>query len=117
MSTIKKILTNKCPNCDHGHVYSNNNIYFNFTTNKMHKSCNHCGFKFEKEPGFFFGAMYVSYALNVIEILITVIIGSFFYNTIFHLNILIALITVLALMSSFNLRVSRIIWIYLLKNS
>lgn len=31
----------------------------------MHKNCTHCGQKFEPEPGFYFGAAYVSYALTV----------------------------------------------------
>jgi len=31
----------------------------------MHEKCPHCGLKFEVEPGFFIGAMFVSYALVV----------------------------------------------------
>jgi hypothetical protein len=31
----------------------------------MDKSCKVCGEKYEREPGFYFGAMFVSYALNV----------------------------------------------------
>jgi len=31
----------------------------------MHESCPACGYRFEKEPGYFIGAMYVSYALAV----------------------------------------------------
>ena len=33
----------------------------------MHEDCPHCGHHFEKEPGFFLGAMYVSYALTIAE--------------------------------------------------
>jgi len=32
---------------------------------KMHENCPHCGFHFEIEPGFFWGAMYISYAFSV----------------------------------------------------
>ncbi|MBU6274968.1 MAG: DUF983 domain-containing protein, partial [Bacteroidetes bacterium] len=31
----------------------------------MHDDCPHCGFHFEIEPGFFWGAMYISYAFSV----------------------------------------------------
>jgi hypothetical protein len=31
---------------------------------KMHDNC-HCGLKYQIEPSFFYGAMYVSYGLNV----------------------------------------------------
>ena len=40
----------------------------------MHKNCPHCGYKFEREPSFFTGAMYVSYAFSV-AIVITVFVA------------------------------------------
>ncbi|MEO1033304.1 hypothetical protein [Winogradskyella sp.] len=82
----------------------------------MNKTCDKCGYKFEKEPGFFFGAMYVSYALGVAEALITVTVGAYFYGTALTPKLLPWIIIVVMLMSSFNMRVSRIIWMYLFKN-
>ncbi|WP_299114045.1 DUF983 domain-containing protein [uncultured Winogradskyella sp.] len=117
MKTIKRILTNKCPNCHEGHIYTDKNIYFNFFRNKMHKTCNKCGYKFEKEPGFFFGAMYISYTIGVAQALFTAGIGSYFYDTPLNLKVFLWIMLVLALMSSFNMRISRIIWIYLFKNN
>jgi hypothetical protein len=32
----------------------------------MHESCPVCDLKFEREPGYFLGAMYVSYAIGVV---------------------------------------------------
>ena len=32
---------------------------------KMNEDCPVCGLHFEREPGFFFGAMYISYAFSV----------------------------------------------------
>lgn len=117
MKTIKRILTNKCPNCNEGHIYENQNIYFNFFRNKMHKTCNECGYKFEKEPGFFFGAMYISYAIGVAQALFIAGIGSYFYDTTLNLKVFLWIIMVIAFLSSFNMRISRIIWIYLFKNN
>jgi hypothetical protein len=31
----------------------------------LHEHCSACGLKYEKEPGFYYGAMYVAYALAV----------------------------------------------------
>ena len=113
---IQNILTNKCPNCKEGHVYEDSNIYFNFTKNRMNKACHNCGYKFEREPGFFFGAMYVSYALGVLQALITVVIGSYFYDTFLTPKIFHWIVIVIDLTSPFNMRISRIIWMYLFKN-
>ncbi|WP_233565336.1 DUF983 domain-containing protein [Aquimarina sp. AD10] len=112
---IQKIITNKCPNCGKGHIYKEKNIYFNFRKLKMNKECSKCGFIFEKEPGFFFGAMYVSYALGIAQAIVVFTIGTFFFETIFDLRILPWITVTVLLLSSFNLRVSRIIWIYLLR--
>ena len=38
-------------------------VFFNKGLN--HKNCSHCNLKYEIEPGFFYGAMYVSYALAI----------------------------------------------------
>lgn len=34
----------------------------------MHERCPSCGLKFEREQGYFLGAMYISYALGLIAI-------------------------------------------------
>jgi uncharacterized protein (DUF983 family) len=57
------VVFNKCPQCHQGKVLS----YPSFQINKLldtEASCAHCQLKYEKEPGFFYGALYVSYALT-----------------------------------------------------
>jgi hypothetical protein len=46
-------------------MYVNPNAYAVSDTMKMHEHCGHCGLRYKMEPNFFFGAMYVSYALAV----------------------------------------------------
>lgn len=41
------------------------NAYLPRTMNTMPKACPNCEADFEREPGFYFGAAYVSYALTV----------------------------------------------------
>ncbi|WP_420322229.1 DUF983 domain-containing protein [Flagellimonas sp.] len=112
---IKNILTNKCPKCSKGKIFKESNIYFNFNRPKMHENCPNCGFKYQKEPGFFFGAMYVSYGLTVAQGITTFLIASPFFEERFDLRIIAIIALVLVLLSSFNMRISRILWIYFFK--
>ncbi len=61
---LKSIFKFKCPRCLKGeffkfHPYDIKNV------GKLHETCSNCGLKYEKEKGFYYGAMYVSYALGV----------------------------------------------------
>ncbi len=60
---IYSTVANKCTRCHKGKFFESNNPYKLTGTFKMHENCSHCNLKYEREPGFFFGAMYVSYAL------------------------------------------------------
>ena len=82
----------------------------------MNEYCSHCEFKFEKEPGYFFGAMFVNYALGVAEGLITYFIAHQFFEETFDLRIIPIIGTVLLSLCFFNIRLSRMIWIYMFKN-
>ncbi len=62
---LYSILNNKCPKCHQGDffIYKNPFNIKNFT--KMHNHCLHCNQSFNMEAGFYYGAMYVSYGLNI----------------------------------------------------
>ncbi len=64
-SKLYSILTGTCPKCQNESMYSDPNLLHVHNSLKMNEKCSHCGFKYQIEPGFFFGAMYVSYGLNV----------------------------------------------------
>lgn len=57
------VFANKCPRCHQGKVLSNSNPLRLSTMLDTEKSCSHCHLKYEKEVGFFTGALYVSYAM------------------------------------------------------
>jgi uncharacterized protein (DUF983 family) len=48
----------KCPRCGVGSLYEK--------PFRMYPDCPHCGLKFEKEQGYFVGAIYVNYAATVL---------------------------------------------------
>lgn len=48
----------------------------------MHRNCPCCGQAFEPEPGFYYGAMYVSFAFNVAIFIVSLFILSQFVEKI-----------------------------------
>ncbi|MBX9889477.1 MAG: DUF983 domain-containing protein [Flavobacteriaceae bacterium] len=64
-SKLNSILTGTCPKCQNESMYLDKNPFNLTNTLKMHEKCSHCGLTYQIEPSFFYGAMYVSYGLNV----------------------------------------------------
>ncbi len=64
-SKLNSILTGSCPKCQNESMYFDKNPWRLGNVLKMNENCGHCGLKYQIEPSFFYGAMYVSYALNV----------------------------------------------------
>ena len=64
-SKLNSILTGSCPKCQNESMYLDKNMLHLTKVLKMNENCSHCGLKYQIEPSFFYGAMYVSYGLNV----------------------------------------------------
>ncbi|CAN1514523.1 Protein of unknown function DUF983 [Flavobacteriaceae bacterium] len=64
-SKLNSILTGSCPKCQNESMYLDKNMLHLTKILKMNENCSHCGLKYQIEPSFFYGAMYVSYGLNV----------------------------------------------------
>jgi uncharacterized protein (DUF983 family) len=62
-STLASILQQRCPRCRIGRIFQYS-IFRGFP--KMCERCSICDLKFEREPGYFLGAMYFSYLLGVL---------------------------------------------------
>lgn len=62
--TISHIVTAKCPACRKGEMFQYPAYRVDKLTMVNHR-CPVCAQDFRQEPGFYFGAMYVSYALNI----------------------------------------------------
>ncbi len=65
-SALFSIAKNKCPRCHEGNFFENNNPYVLSQFDKMNKRCPVCNEDFERETGYYYGAMFVSYALTVV---------------------------------------------------
>jgi Ca2+-dependent lipid-binding protein len=76
----------------------------------MHERCSNCGTKYKMEPSFFFGAMYVSYALGVAFAVAAFIITYFFFGG-GLVTTFIAITATLVVFMPVIIRLSRNIWI------
>ena len=75
------ILFNKCPKCHVGKFWASDNPFKNmfFSTENTYKSCENCSLTYELETGFWYGAMYVSYALSVGVMVLFWTLTNFFF--------------------------------------
>lgn len=61
---FKAIIDFQCPACRSAHIFKDKKKYNLFDFQGLHKDCQNCGQDLEIEPGFEFGAMYISYGFN-----------------------------------------------------
>jgi uncharacterized protein (DUF983 family) len=60
---LNAIAQGKCPRCHSGKIFMSSAVKLRRFT-LMFDTCPVCGLHYEVEPGFFWGSMYVSYALT-----------------------------------------------------
>ena len=64
-SILWSVLTNKCPRCRRGELFTSSNPYNFKTTMRMPEHCPVCGQRYELQTDFYFGTGFVSYGLSV----------------------------------------------------
>ena len=62
---ILSVLSNNCPRCRRGKLFTSRNPYDLRTSMRMPEKCPVCDQPFELQTGFYFGTGYVSYGLAV----------------------------------------------------
>lgn len=110
---IRDILRTRCPRCRRVSMFQYPALHLSGMLN-MHRRCPACGQDFMPEPGFYFGAMYFSYAINVA---LMVVSGVSFYVLFRPKSVLLILGSVLlppTLLAPWNFRISRALMLYLL---
>jgi uncharacterized protein (DUF983 family) len=108
---LEALAKGKCPRCRKGKIFphpTRNLRRFSI----MNEHCPVCGVRLEPEPGFYQGAMYVSYAFTVA---LLVILGTSLYllgnpSEWTSIGIIIGIMLILA---PLNYRYSRILFLYL----
>ena len=111
-SKINAVLDERCPRCRKGHMFSHSRYNLRHF-DKMFDQCPECGLNFEVEPGFYTGAMYVSYAFSVA---IFVVVGFFLFIFFNDPEILVYVITTfltIVILFPVLFRYSRVIYLHL----
>ena len=109
-SAAYSIVNNKCPRCHKGNFFVNNNPYILKRFDAMNKNCPVCNEDFERETGYYYGAMFVSYGLTVSFGLTVFLIMCVVFNFEAMTFLIVFAILQVLLMPVFY-RTSRLIWI------
>ena len=104
------MLHEKCPKCHTGNMFVNSPFSLRF--GDMHKTCPHCGFDLIQEPSFYFGAMYVSYGVQV-AVFVAVYFALRFTVDPSTWTYVAGMIVGSIVILPFNFRFSRVAWINL----
>lgn len=107
---LYSILTGSCPKCHEESMYVNPNPYALSQIFKMQERCSHCGTKYKIEPSFFYGAMYVSYAVGIAFAVAAFVIAFLFIGASL-VNTFIAIVATMIVFMPVIIRLSRNIWI------
>lgn len=110
-STLLALLAQKCPRCHRGDLFTHSAFNLSKFTD-MPASCPVCGLQYEPETGFYWGAMYISYAFSTgIVIMVGVLLYNFFGDPDTWVYIVTVSIAVL-LFTPVLLRYSRAVMLY-----
>ena len=112
VNLLQAIFKFKCPSCRQGDLFRYKNPYRLRHLNKMYERCSNCNLKYSIEPGFYQGAAYVSYALQVLNSLI--IFNLLFWFDLMHWKSIIYIILLsILVVTPYVVVLSRCIWLYL----
>jgi hypothetical protein len=78
----------------------------------MHERCPVCELKFEREPGYFLGAMYISYGLGIVTVAVVAAVVWYVTGWWITTDTIVAVLLFLPLAPTLTL-LARVLWIYL----
>nr|WP_295922532.1 DUF983 domain-containing protein [uncultured Dyadobacter sp.] len=111
-SKLYSVLFNKCPRCGEGDFFITKSAYNLRNFDKMNRNCPHCGADLVPEPGFYQGALYMSYAFYVAFMVIYFLIFVNFFEQ--YLDyFLISIIPILIILTPLFYRLARRSWLAL----
>jgi uncharacterized protein (DUF983 family) len=110
-SLFMRIMKEKCPNCGKGDVYAKKTRFLELPV--MKDDCDICHYHFDREPGYFLGAMYISYGLAVLQGILTFVLLRTFLPEIDTIWVVLIILAVISAFSMKNYKLSRIIYIHI----
>jgi uncharacterized protein (DUF983 family) len=109
---LYSVTRNKCPRCLEGEFFYGK--WYNLRGFvKMHNQCPKCGLDYRQEPGFYFGATYVSYGFQVLLFALSYFVLYIWLDVSFTVY-LTTIIVLLILLVPLTFRLARLGWINLM---
>lgn len=111
VSKSHAVLSGLCPQCRKGKIFRK--PFYSLTGfDDMFEHCPHCGLRYEVEPGYFIGAMYVSYAVSGGVALVLGFMLFYLFGDPDGWIYVAVIAPVMLLIAPINFRISRVVWLH-----
>lgn len=110
ISVARAIFEERCPRCRDGKLFKSSGFKIS-SFYKMNQKCTVCAVSFNPEPGFYFGAMYISYAFLVGVSIMSWLLLYFAFKPAFQIYLIVVL-SMNVLLLPFIFRYSRTLFLY-----
>jgi uncharacterized protein (DUF983 family) len=105
------VLHEKCPKCRQGYVFKQNVPLLKLPV--MNDECDQCNYRYDREPGYFLGALYISYGLAVLQGVLAFFILHYSFPSLSTFYEILIVILVMTILGRKNYKLSRVIYIHI----
>ena len=106
---LKSILFIRCPRCHEG-AFIQRKVYDFSHLTSVRKNCPTCALNYHIEPSFYFGSMFVAYALGVAVMVAVIVMNHLLTETFSFLKAFWSIFVVLILLAPYLNALSKIVW-------
>jgi len=105
---VGRALALKCPKCGFGKVFYSGKFP---GRPQMRDTCEHCGYSFSRNEGYYRGAVYLSYGLMLVEGVLAFLLSKFLIFGLSTRDSILIAITAMLFLSLYNYKIARVIWL------
>ena len=106
---LYSILTIKCPQCHEG-AFLKRKVYDFSAFTKVRRSCPNCQLNYHVEPSFYYGSMYVAYALGVVLMMLMIVLNALLFKEFSFLRAFGSVVVSVIIFSPLLNAIAKIIW-------
>lgn len=106
---LYSILKIKCPQCHEG-AFLERRVYDFSAFTKVRRSCPKCQLNYHVEPSFYYGSMYVAYALGVILMIVMILLNLLLFEEFSFLRAFGSVVVSVIIFSPLLNALAKIIW-------
>lgn len=104
------LLRLRCPNCGKASVFYRKK-YQMLRAPLMKEVCDNCGYRFHREPGFYQGAMFVSYGMALLEGILAFFLARWLVFGLSPVTLILVSIAAVLFCAMWNYRFARVLWL------